>query len=482
MVWIVNISSCFSLPLNEVENWVAKVHKNQVDSDLFNMRSCFNLKFGYKLGKKVVKKTTFVVELKGKGDFDEVAECPAPERVLEMPTTSTHGQETCEETLWHYLHDEETRMVCVHGMGGVGKTTLMKIIDNKLVGTQVFDEVIWVTVSKDLSIEKIQIAIGSKLGLHFADYENQELRSRKIFARLKNKRYVFMLDDLWDEISLDDVRIPKPNKENKCKIVLSTRFLGVSNDMDANKIIKVEILGSEEAWNLFHEKAGEVVLLRDIRALAEEVVKERDGLPSAIITVGRATREKKRKEVWLDARRALKESTVSEIEGMEPKVFRSLKLSYDHLEEDNIKLCFLYCALFPEDNPIYVTQLVEYWTMEGFAKNIDNLEDASNKGHCIIERLKEACLLEEISMDCVKMHNLIRDLAIWITSSSLKEGPKFLVKAGMGFKEAPEERVWEGVERISLMQNQIHRLPVRPNCPILVSLFLQGNHALSTIP
>ncbi|XP_077222522.1 disease resistance protein At4g27190-like [Tasmannia lanceolata] len=252
--------------------------------------------------------------------------------------------------------------------------------------------------------------------------------------------------------------------------------------MDVDMQFKVKTLGGEEAWNLFHEKTGEVVLLPDIQALAVEVVKECGGLPLAIITVGRAMRGKERKEVWRDALRALKESAVPEIEGMEPKVFRSLKLSYDCLEEDNIKPCFLYCALYPEDTEIYVPELVKYWTMEGFANNVDNLEDASNKGHHIIKRLKDACLLEEFNMYSVKMHDLIRDLAIWITSSSMKEGQKFLVKAGMGLKEAPKENMWEGVERVSLMRNQIERLPTRPNCPTLVSLFLQQNDVLGTIP
>ncbi|XP_077222933.1 disease resistance protein At4g27190-like [Tasmannia lanceolata] len=373
-------------------------------------------------------------------------------------------------------------MVCVHGMGGVGKTTLMKTINNKLVGTRDFDVVIWVTVSKDLNIERTQLAIGGKLGLLFGGDEDQESRGRKIFARLKNSRYELMLDDLWEEIILDDVGIPKPDKENKCKIVLSTRFLRVSNAMDVDMQFQVKTLGGEEAWNLFHEKTGEVMLLPDIQALAVKVVKECGGLPLAIITVGRAMRGKERKEVWRDALRALKESAVPEIEGMEPKVFRSLKLSYDCLEEDNIKLCFLYCALFPEDYPIDVDGLVKYWTMEGFTNNVDNLEDASNKGHRIIERLKDACLLEVLDENYVKMHDLIRDLAIWITSSSMKEGPKFLVKAGMGLKEAPKENMWEGVERVSLMKNQIERLPTGPNCPTLLSLFLQQNYVLRTIP
>ncbi|XP_077222011.1 putative disease resistance protein At1g12290 [Tasmannia lanceolata] len=136
--------------------------------------SGFNLKSRYELGKRVIRMTEIVVNLKGRGDFDEVAVCSSPPRVLEMPTTSTHGQESYEETLWRCLHDDNYAMVCVHGMGGVGKTTLIKTINNRLVGTQDFDVVIWITVSKDLNIERTQLAIGSKLGLYFASDEDQE--------------------------------------------------------------------------------------------------------------------------------------------------------------------------------------------------------------------------------------------------------------------------------------------------------------------
>ncbi|XP_077221993.1 disease resistance protein At4g27190-like [Tasmannia lanceolata] len=262
--------------------------------------------------------------------------------------------------------------------------------------------------------------------------------------------------------------------------------------MEADMCLKVEPLRGEDALNLFYEKGGKVVLLPNIQDLEVDVVKQCGGLPLAIITMGKAMRGKERKQVWLDALRALKESAVPEIEGMESEVFRSLKLSYDYLEEYNIKLCFLYCALYPDDYKIDVSDLVRYWTMEGFDKNVDDLENASNKAYKIFEILKDACLLEECRSEeslleesnsyFVKMHDLIRDLAIWITSSSsVEQGPKFLVKAGMGLKEAPKENMWEGVARVSLMVNDIKRLPTRPNCPTLVSLFLQKN-LLGTIP
>lgn len=204
-------------------------------------------------------------------------------------------------------------------------------------------------------------------------------------------------------------------------------------------------------------------------------MRECDGLPLAITIVGRALRDKERKEVWENALRVLRASA-PEITGMEPKVFRPLKLSYDHFQDEKVKMCFLYCSLFPEDYEICASQLIWWWIMEGFIDNVDNLTDASNKGHYILEKLEDGCLLEEGTLlnKHVKMHDVIRYLALWITSSSSNECSKFLVRAGIGLKEPPHEN-WKEMEKVSLMRNAMAGLPVRPNCHNLVSLFMREN-------
>ncbi|XP_058106039.1 probable disease resistance protein At4g27220 [Magnolia sinica] len=478
-----------------VENWLTEVRntENQVDSirlELALRRICTDHSSRYTLGKRVVEKLEDIKKLnkklKAKGVFDKVAESSRHPRVLEKQTSLPRGQQsTFEQTLeeiWQCLNEEENGIIGICGMGGIGKTTLMKEINNRCTNTRDFDVVIWITVSKDLNLGLIQEEIGNRLGMKF---DRNEDKVDKLFARLKNLRYLLILDDLWESFSLIQVGIPKPDKQNRCKIAITSRSVAVCNAMGADKSIKVRALTTEEAWNLFCETCGDAVLLSETRPVAEEVAKECSGLPLAIKTVGGAMRGKDKKEVWRNALRAL-EGASPEVSGMERQVFLPLKLSYDSLENDEIKSCFLYCSLFPEDYLIPIDVLVRYWAMEeGFIENVNNLEEASNKGHDILERMKDACLLEKVSCgnEFVRMHDLLRDLAIWITSpsSSSIEGTKFLVKAGEGLVQPPEEKMWGGVVRISLICSKIKHLQITPDCPNLVSLFLNQNSQLRTI-
>ena len=62
--------------------------------------------------------------------------------------------------------DEGTQVLGLHGMGGVGKTTLLDQLSNKFCGANDgVDIVIWAVVSMVKRNEKIQDEIAEKLGI-----------------------------------------------------------------------------------------------------------------------------------------------------------------------------------------------------------------------------------------------------------------------------------------------------------------------------
>ncbi|CAK9153520.1 unnamed protein product [Ilex paraguariensis] len=470
--------------LEQVQGWLLQVEsmETEVNKLIANGsqeidKNCYNR---YKLGKKVAKKIKDVAALKSKGDFEVVAKRLPSDIVDIRPSEPTVGTESNFSKIWGHLQEEHVGIIGIYGLGGVGKTTLMTQINNKFASpTNDFDVVIWVTVSSTVDMDKVQDDIGKTIGLHNETWNNKSLDEKaiQIYGVLSKKKFVLLLDDIWESLNLSQVGIPIPNEQNKCKVAFTTRSEEVCGKMDAQKKVKVECLPWEKAWDLFQKKIGDETLKSDpaIPGLAELVAKECGGLPLALITVGRAMAYKQTPQAWKHAIKVLKNYAVR-FPGMETKVFCPLHLSYDSLPSDTVKSCFVYCSLYPEDSLILIEDLINKWIGEGFLNEWNDNEDgAENQGYDNIDTLLQACLLEKISSDKVKMHDVIREMALWIGREYEKQTDKFLVRAGGRETKAPEVSKWKEVKRMSLMVNKIERLIGTPICPQLTTLLLNEN-------
>lgn len=206
----------------------------------------------------------------------------SPTVVVKMSTPSLYRQTTSQRTMNEilgHLREEHSSIICVYGMGGIGKTTLMKAINKKLIETREFEVVICVTLSKDLNLERIQKEIINMLGLDFNDHDSDSKRRTQRLNWLEMKRFLLILDDLWHEINLDHVGVPNPNVQNRSKIAITTRLVEVCNDMVADAKIRVNTLTEEEACDLFVDNAKEVARQPLIEKIAKDVERECDGLP-----------------------------------------------------------------------------------------------------------------------------------------------------------------------------------------------------------
>jgi hypothetical protein len=161
---------------------------------------------------------------------------------------------------------------------------------------------------------------------------------------------------------------------------------------------------------------------------------------------------------------------LEQIDGQK-NAYACLKLSYDYLTFDETKSCFLLCCLFPEDYNIPIEELTRYAVGYGLHKDAESIEDARKRVYVAIKNLKACCmLLGTESEEDVKMHDLVRDVAIRIASSE-KYG--FMVKAGIGLLEWPtSNKSFEGCTTISLMENELAELPEGLVCPQLKVLLL----------
>lgn len=397
---------------SEIQLWLKNVDKlvaevKQMETEIEKcMKGCLpNYISRYRLGKMMVNRIKEMSELHAKGVFPNglfIDSFQDSGRIL--PTTGLVGDKTVNrvsKAIWKLLTDTNTSMIGVHGMGGVGKTSIMMHIYNELIECKIFDQVIWVNVSKTFNVEKLQLDIADATNLELSKDENVIWRSTRLLEHLQGKKFVLVLDDMWQKFSLEEVGIPQPSVDNGCKLVFVTRLMEVCRGMETQKEIKVDLLTKNEAWDLFTTKSGPISQSDDIEPIAKAVCENCGGLPLAIITVGRAMRKINNKRLWKNALEELQTSK-ADIVGMEQDVFTRLKFSYLHLKDDHIKACFLYCALYPEDHKIDAAELIEYWMAEELITEVGDREKEINEGYTVLEMLKDACLLEDVGSDYVQ--------------------------------------------------------------------------------
>ncbi|XVF11400.1 hypothetical protein REPUB_Repub08aG0024500 [Reevesia pubescens] len=349
----------------------------------------------------------------GAKEIDRVAEEVPTTLVTERPIEHTVGLESTLNDAWSSLEAENVGIIGLYGTRGVGKTTLLNKINNKFCeAPNRFDVVIWIIVSKGFYIGKVQDDIASRIGITDGSWNDKtpDQKAQGIFRVLKDNKFVLLLDDIWERVDLVNVGIPLPAQENGSKVVFTTRFVDVCRQMDANKIIPVQCLPEEKAWELFQEKVGAQTLdsSPDIRQLAHEVAKECQGLPLALITIARAMAFKKRVENWKYALEVLRRSSIYVLKDMGEKVYPLLKFSYDSLPDD-LQKCLLYCSLFSENHLISKDKLIDFWIGEGFLDGHGDTSLARNQSHHIIVHvwhLSENRYLEELPVGISKLVSL----------------------------------------------------------------------------
>ncbi|PHU08207.1 hypothetical protein BC332_24696 [Capsicum chinense] len=449
----------------EVESWFNEVE--QLEKDLHELKEAAT-RGEQNIG--VLEKMDGRVRelLEQSRDFGELV-CDVYEREEYPMPVQPVQEETSKQNLevvWTWLQDENVSSIGIHGMGGVGKTTLAKHIHNRLINDHRY-QVRWLTVSQGFSVKGLQDDLAKFVKLDLSDEEDEHRRLAKLNSAFQkmNKMVIIILDDVWDRLSLE--KLGDPLGVEGYKLILTTRSSDVCLKMGCQKLLEVKTLNADDAWELFRKGLGfETQLSAGIESVAKSMAERCDGLPLGLITLAGSMRGVTDIREW---RNALNEFP----EDMESDVFKVLKYSYDRLRDTTMQECFLYCALYPEDCAIVRDELIGRFIMEGLVKG-SSREDEFNHGHTILNKLVKLCLLEAtvnpLRDEAVRMHDLLREMALRITNDK----PKYMVRAGIG-PQVLEEQDWvSNLDKVSFYQSKIKRIPeeMSPNCPTLSTLIL----------
>ncbi|KAA8536802.1 hypothetical protein F0562_029280 [Nyssa sinensis] len=473
----------------EVENWLENVEKKinelqNLEQDVEQSDTLSGLLYGH--GKRVenmIKEMDELVE-QGKflgGLFLDVHESKG-EPFLTTKLIGEAFQNNLQKIL-EFLKKDDFLSIGIYGMGGVGKTTLATHIHNLLLeeSNNIFHNVYWVTVSHDFSIHKLQDMIAKTvLKRDLTNKHDKRQRAAELSRALVQRgKCILILDDVWNHFCLEEVGICL--KVNGCKLILTTRSIDVCRRMACYETIMMESLPEKETWDLFKDTLGHrLALSLDIEKVALSIAKRCAGLPLGIITMAGSMRGVKDIHEWRNVLEELENPTTGQRD-MQDEVFPLLKLSYDRLKDAKLQHCFLYCALYPEDENINRQELITFFIVEGIIDRKKSMQAKLDMGHTLLNKLENACLLEScrdrFGERYVKMHDLMREMALKIT----KVSPRFMVAAGHEKQDGLE---WmEDLEKVSLMR-WIIKIPegMSPRCPKLSTLLWSHNHNLMEIP
>ncbi|XP_028773861.1 probable disease resistance protein At4g27220 [Neltuma alba] len=473
--------------LNKVDNVVENELHKVYDDEFVNKNKkclnglCPNLVFRYSLSKKAGKMAQDLVSLKEQ-KFDFIS-YPAP--LPTLGSTFTEGiksfasRESIMAEVVEKLKGDEFNRLSVCGMGGVGKTTLVKELIKILEADKVFDEISMAIVSQVPDYRKIQGQIGDTLGLKF-DKETLQGRAGQLLERLnKINKVLVVLDDVWTELDFELIGLPSNGQCHKgCKILFTSRNEDVCHRMISQRNFTMPVLSKEEAWDLFRDTVGgHVADKAEIHNIAKEVANECRGLPIAIVTIAKALGNKE-KHAWEDALDQLRKSSLTSFSEMqEYSIYSCIELSYNFLGNKEAKFLLLLCCLFPEDFDIPIEVLLRYGVGLGLFKDLGALCKARNRVHTLVDTLKKRfLLLDSNEEECVKMHDVVRDTVITIGS---KEEHGFAVKYDAG-QTGSKEFIWHH-SAISLVFDEIKMHPKRLQCPNLrlLQVYLKRREPIS---
>ncbi|KAK2975732.1 hypothetical protein RJ640_010791 [Escallonia rubra] len=295
-------------------------------------------------------------------------------------------------------HDEHVSIVSIVGAGGLGKSTLADVVYN--------DERV---------VEKFQLRVWND-----CNHQCWEQLKARLRDTLSAKRFLLVLDDVWKEVvrKWDDMKHWLMSGAYGSMIIVTTRDQSVSSATAPTFTHYLKGLSGENSLALLIKWAfgeGHKEKYQSLLGIGKEIVNKCKGVPLDIRTIGSLLYMKTEKDDWLSANNSDTWDSVQ----TEVNVTPALKLSYKLLPS-YLKPCFAICSIFPKGHLFYSTELIYLWMGLGLIRKNQNSE-LEDIGYGYLRELWSTSFFQDVEEEVFyyrfKMHDVLHDLALWVTRS-----------------------------------------------------------------
>ena len=340
------------------------------------------------------------------------------------------GIEKKRQELMGWLMDGvDQTVISIVGMGGSGKTTLVANIFNNDDVKKHFNCCAWITISQAYELEDLLRSMVKRFYKSMNKVDPTNLTSMNytelvemLVDYLKEKKYLLVLDDVWDTSILNQIKLAILDNCHMGRTILTTRKENVASfNFEVTKYVyHMQPLEEDEAWDRFCKKAFSSSSDRcyppDLASFAQELVRKCEGLPLAIAALGSLMYSKNESQ-WTYIYESLNWNLNNNPELEMVKTI--LLLSFNDLPHQ-LKHCFLYCTLFPEDYEIRRKRLIKLWMAEGFVEQVKGFTPEEVAESYLVELIFRS-MLQVVKRNefgrpkACKMHDLKREVALPIS-------------------------------------------------------------------
>ncbi|ESW22946.2 hypothetical protein PHAVU_004G008620 [Phaseolus vulgaris] len=394
-------------------------------SNFFNSTfTSFNKKIESEM-KEVLEKLEYLANQKGDLGLKEGtyfgdgsgSKVPSSSLVVE---SVIYGRDADKDIIINWLTSETDNpnhlsILSIVGMGGLGKTTLAQHVysDPKIEDVK-FDIKAWVCVSDHFHVLTVTRTILEAITNQKDDSGNLEMVHKKLKEKLSGKKFLLVLDDVWNErpAEWEAVRTPLSYGAPGSRILVTTRGEKVASSMRSEVHI-LKQLGEDECWKVFVNHAlkdGDLELKDELRKVGRRIVEKCKGLPLALKTIGCLLRTKSSISDWKN----ILESNIWELPKEHSEIIPALFLSYRYLPS-HLKRCFAYCALFPKDYEFVKKELIFLWMAQNFLQSPQQMRHLEEVGEEYFNDLLSRSFFQHSNfVGHFVMHDLLNDLAKYV--------------------------------------------------------------------